>query len=184
MHYFLRESICISVSAAINNAVDLCALRLVEHLHGLGESTQGIYYIMTDVFESMFSVPDITGCRGKRDWDFDTADISDNVSRSEGVLQNSSPLTDSYQPDDADIISLLQYLGSELSNSIYNMFSPAKHIFYRIKLFRNESLSSAPDQTVHELLLRLLKAIDRVRCWEPVETSGTAKKTVQSGKKY
>ena len=172
-HYFLEKRVVFLVTAASNGAVDVNASRLLEYLISKGESTDGIYRIMPDVLETIFSNPDI-----RRREDREDSLLDDDVA--EGSLME--PSIYNVQPDiDPGVIgSLRSYLNTQLTGTDMDRFSLVRHILSRLTDLASDWVAGMPQDEI-DLLRSLLDAKMRVEDWGPLsDTEDVAPDPIKS----
>ena len=145
---------------------------------------QGIYCVMPDVFESIYSIPIFNVCDddGNTDDDID-ADICD-IAVSGIALWNLSLNIINYQPDAADLKRLCSYFETQLLHISMNKFFLSKHILNHLNNFLIESESELINSTEHKLLCCLFEIKRCVETWEPVKTVETIYKLSNSVKNF
>lgn len=168
-YYCILRGIPCMVAAASNKAVDVNARRLLQKLLQNDQSTDGVYRILPDAYEAIYSTPEV-GSRDYEDYYEDTYPTRSSL--------RSIP-RDQYQQDPNDPIraSLDAYLDAQLSGNDMDNFSLAKHIKTRLEIVASRGpdwRGGSHNETVeHNLLHRLGFARKLMEEWEPEITAGT-----------
>ena len=164
--YYLEIRKIFMVTAASNTAVNLNAERLLAELKKRNMGTHGIYRVMPDVLETLYSRPDI-----KPSYDEELGSEDDDSYQGLRTL--------AYDHRDSDLAirsSLRAYLSSQISNTNMDELSLPLHILSRIEVVyarpQGWQYTNAEEMQEHELLVGLLNARRRLEEWTNDKTAG------------
>lgn len=163
--YYLQIRKVFMVTAASNGAVNLNGERLLKVLKERNMDTDGIYRVMPDVLETLYSRPDI---KPRYDEELGSEDDDDY----QGLR------TLDYNHLDSDLairLSLRAYLSSQISGTNMDEFSLPLHILARTDLVYARPpgwrSSNAEELQEHDLLVGLLDARRRLEDWTHHKTT-------------
>lgn len=163
----LRKGVPFMIIDHSNKAVNVNALRLVRKLVTSGKSTQGIYRLLPDASEAIYSQPDVTF----REYDDYLGDNAGGVSL-RSTPQN--PPLDTTLPNLSDMERrcLDGYLDEQLTGTQLDLFSLAAHIKRRLLVVAAHDFDWTADNErefqEHILPKQLSVAYAKMESWNPV----------------
>jgi len=168
-YYCLMDGIPSMTAAASNKAVDVNARRLLQKLLENNQSTEGIYRVLPDAYEAIYSTPEV----GSRDYE----DYLENTYPTGSSLRSIPKDQYHQQANDPIRASLDAYLDAQLSGTDMDHFSLAKHIKNRLQVVALRGSDwvggSQHELDEHGILKGLGAARKRMETWEPEVTAGT-----------